>query len=78
MWKLKHHSIFDYLKTELISPKVMSYFDLYLKSLIITDAGPAGIIAILLQQLSDNSSRNIAYLTPTEQNYSQLERECSM
>ena len=42
--------IFDDLKTKLISPKVMSYYDPSLNSLIITDASPVGISAILLQQ----------------------------
>ena len=48
--------------------------------MIITDASTVRISAILLQQSSDSSYRIIAYssrtLTPTEQNYSQLEREC--
>ena len=48
--------------------------------MIITDASTVRISAILLQQPSDSSYRIIAYssrtLTPTEQNYSQLEREC--
>ena len=79
LWN-KNQTIFDDLKTELISPKIMSYYDPSLNSLIITDASPVGISAILLQQPSDSSYRIIAYssrtLTPTEQNYSQLEREC--
>ena len=77
---MNNQTIFDDLKTELTSPKVMSYYDLILNSLIITDASPVGISAILLQQSSDSSYHIIAYssrtLTPTEQNYSQLEREC--
>ena len=48
--------------------------------MIITDASLVGISAILLQQSSDSSYSIIAYssrtLTPTEQNHSQLEREC--
>ena len=58
----------------------MFYYDPSLYSLIITDVSPVGITAILLQQSSDSSYRILAYwshtLTPTEQNYSQLEREC--
>ena len=81
LWKHKHQTIFDDVKTKLISPKVMSYYVPSLNSLIITDASPVGISAILLQQSSDSSYRIIAYssrtLTPIEQNYSQLERECS-
>ena len=84
LWTHKHQTIFDDLKTELISPKVMSYYDPSLNSLIITDASPVGISAIVLQQLYsftfDSSYCIIAYssctLTPTEQNYRQLEREC--
>ena len=56
----------------------MSYYDPSLNSLIITDASPVGISAILLQQSSDSKYSIIAYssctLTPIEQNYSQLER----
>ena len=80
LWKQKHRTIFDNLKTELISPKVISYYDSSFNSLIITHACPVGISAILLQQSSDSIYCIIAYssrtLTPTEQNYSQLEREC--
>ena len=50
----------------------MSYYDPSLNYLIITDASPVGVSAILLQQLSDSSYRIIAYssraLTPAEQN----------
>ena len=55
LWTNKHQTIFDDLKTELISPKVMSYYDPSLNSLKITDASPVGISAILLQQSSDSS-----------------------
>ena len=58
----------------------MFYYDPSLNFLIITDASPIGISAILLQQSSDSSYRIITYSsrirTPIEQNYSQLEREC--
>ena len=73
-WLSTHkQTIFDNLKTEVISPKVMSYYGPSLNTLIITDASPVSISAILLQQSSDSSYRT---LTATEQNYSQLEREC--
>ena len=58
----------------------MSYYDPSLNSLIITDASPTGVSAILLQQWSDSSYRITAYssrtLTTAEQSYSQLVREC--
>ena len=48
LWTRKHQTIFDDLKTELISPKIMSCYDSSLNSLIITDASPIGISATLL------------------------------
>ena len=50
LWTHKHQIIFDDLKTKLISPKVMSYYDPSLNFLIITDPSPVDISAILLQQ----------------------------
>ena len=44
LWTHKHYAIFDDLKTELISPKVMSYYDPSLNSLIITDASPVVVL----------------------------------
>ena len=80
LWTHKHQTIFDDLKTELISPKVMSCYDSSLNSLIITDASPIGISGTLLQQLSNSSYRITAYssrtLTSAEQNCNKLEREC--
>ena len=43
LWTYKRQTISDDLKTELISLKVMSYYDLSLNSLIVTDASPVGI-----------------------------------
>ena len=48
MWTHKHQTIFDDLKTELISLKVISYYDRSLNSLIITDTSPVGIRAMPL------------------------------
>ena len=80
LWTRKHQTIFNDLKTELISPKIMSCYDSSLNSLIITDASPIGISATLLQQSSNSSYRIAAYssrtLTSAEQNCNQLEREC--
>ena len=80
LWTYKHQTIFNDLKTELISLKIMSYYDSSLNYFTITDASTVGISAILLQQSSDSSYRIIAYssrtLTRTEENYSQLEQEC--
>ena len=78
LWTHKHQTIFDDLKTELISPKVMSCYDSSLNSLIITDATPVSISAIILLQQSSNSSyciiaNSIRTLKPTEKDYSQLE-----
>ena len=58
LWTHKHQTIFDDLKTEHVSLKVMSYYDLSLNYLVIT---AAGISAILLQQSPGSSYRIIAY-----------------
>ena len=50
LWTHKHQAVFDDLKTELVFPKIMSYYDPSLNSLIITDASPTGVSAIHLQQ----------------------------
>ena len=49
----KRQTIFDDLKTELISPKVMSYYDLSLNSLIVTDASPVGISDFTISHIKD-------------------------
>ena len=62
LWTHKHQTILDDLKTELISLKVMSYYDPPLNSLIIT---AVGISAILLQQSPGSSYHIIAYSSHT-------------
>ena len=62
LWTHKHQIIFDDLKTEHVSLKAMSYYDLSLNYLIIT---AVGISAILLQQSSGSSYRIIAYSSHT-------------
>ena len=52
LWTHKHQTVFDDLKAELISPKVISYYDPSLNYLIITEAIPVCIGAVLLQQSS--------------------------
>ena len=47
LWTHKHQNVFNDLKTELISPKVMSYYDPSLNALIFKDASPVGVSAIL-------------------------------
>ena len=64
-WTHLHQTIFYDLKTDLISPKVMSYYDPSINSLIIANASPVGISAVLLQQPSDSSYRIIAYSSRT-------------
>ena len=64
LWTHKDQTIFDDLKTELISPKVMFYYDPSLNSLVITDTNPT-----LIQQSSSNSYHIILYSSiPTEHN----------
>ena len=60
LWLHKHQTIFDDLKTELISLKAVPYYDPSLNYLTITDASHVRVCAILLQQSSDSSYRIIA------------------
>ena len=65
----------------LSSKPLMTYFDTEKETTIITDAGPTGLSAILLQHTKHNTDYQIiAYLSRTltnvEQRYSQIEKEC--
>lgn len=80
-WGPVEQSAFNQLKQSLSSNTVMSYFSPQKSTTIVTDAGPHGISAILLQHTPQTEDyRVIAYssraLSDTESRYSQLEKEC--
>ncbi|KAK7099318.1 hypothetical protein V1264_003469 [Littorina saxatilis] len=73
-WSEKEQQAFNCLKETLTNAKVMSYFDQRKPTKILVDASPVGLGAILTQE-----GKIICYasraLTPTEQRYSQTDRE---
>ena len=73
-WTRKEAEAFEKLKQALSDTPVMAYFDSTQDTKVIVDASPVGIGAILTQ-----NDRVISYasraLTPTEQRYSQTDRE---
>ena len=80
-WGLAEQQSFEQLKLSLSSKTVMSYFSASKSTTIVTDAGPSGVSAILLQHtLGKDDYHVIAYssraLSETEQRCSQLEKEC--
>ena len=79
-WEEKHQTALDRLKEELARTTTLRYFDTSRETEVYVDASPVGISAVLMQKDSDSEQRhNIHFasraLTPTEQRYSQIERE---
>ncbi|XP_033118512.1 uncharacterized protein K02A2.6-like [Anneissia japonica] len=73
-WTDTQEQAFIKLKTALISPTVMTYFDIQKDSQVLVDASPTGLAAMLCQdgKVIGYASRS---LTGVEQRYSQTERE---
>lgn len=70
---------FEALKESLSHEPVLACFHLDAPTFVATDASPVGLGAILLQDQGTGQRKPIAYisrsLSPTEQRYSQIERE---
>jgi hypothetical protein len=71
---------YQQLKTALVSKPVMSYFDPSKETVILVDASPVSLSAILAQRTNGSTNTQIiSYgsraLTPTEKRYSQTEKE---
>ena len=73
-WQEIHQQALDQLKCSLTSDDVMAYFDPRKKTVLIVDASPVGLGAMLTQD-----GKVIAYaskaLSSVERRYSQIERE---
>eukprot|EP00794_Sanderia_malayensis_P021168 gene21168-biopygen14712 len=80
IWGTEQEEAYQKLKTALLSSPVMSYFDISKETVVLVDASPVGLSAILSQRKhGSNESKIIAYasrsLTAAEQRYSQTEKE---
>ena len=73
-WEARHEAAFQQIKKVLTSTPVLAYFDARKSHVIQTDASEKGLGGVLLQE-----GRPVMYisrsLTPTETNYSNIERE---
>jgi hypothetical protein len=79
-WKEEHEESFQHLK-EIITTKAMGYFNIKWDTILIVDASPVGLGAILAQYNPTNQAENhiIGFgsrlLTDVERRYSQCEKE---
>ena len=77
-WESKHEEAFNKLKQSIMSDQIMAYYDPKKETELLVDASPVGLGAILAQ-VDAKGQTIVAYasrsLTPTEQRYSQTERE---
>ncbi|KAF7654889.1 hypothetical protein LDENG_00063750 [Lucifuga dentata] len=67
------------MKQALVSEPCLAYFRLDAPTIVISDASPVGLGAVLQQTQEDGQNKPVAYascsLTPTERRYSQIEWE---
>ena len=80
-WSNTCQTAFDKLRNSLTSESCLSYFDPKKETTVYTDASPVGVSAVIVQNTPTKQDHKlISYtsrsLTPTEQRYSQIEREC--
>ena len=78
-WKENHEKALKHLKEKLQESVHQSYFDPSKETQVYVDASPVGISAILTQSINNQLAQVVQFasraLTPTEQRYSQTERE---
>ena len=78
-WTAAQQTAFDNVKAAISHDCIMAYYDPAKTTRLTDDASPYGLGAILSNTDQHGAVRNFAYairsLTPTEQRYSQNERE---
>ena len=78
-WTSETEKSFNDMKRALVSKPCLAYYKIGAPTLVISDASPVGLGAVLLQEQADGQNKPVAYasrsLTPTERRYSQIERE---
>ena len=78
-WNKEQQASFKKLKESLTNASTMCYYQPNADTKVIVDASPVGLGAILTQKQEDGKFKPVAYashaLSPTEQRYSQTERE---
>lgn len=78
-WTSETEKSFNEMKRALVREPCLAYYKIDAPTVVICDASPVGLGAVLLQEQTDGQNKPIAYasssLTPTERRYSQIERE---
>lgn len=78
-WQDKHSAAFEEIKLAICNSKCLGYYDPNDLCIVIADASPIGLGAILMQQDRSGETRAIAFaskaLTVTERKYFQTEKE---
>lgn len=79
IWQSEHQEAFDKIKSHMVEPEKLGYFDPNKKSRLVADASPVGLGAVLMQFDVNNEPVVIDYgaksLTEAERRYCQPERE---
>ena len=80
-WGPEQENAFQLIKRSLEQTALLSFFDPKKHSTLFTDASPVGVNATLAQDEGNGTFRPISFasraLSPTEQKYSQIEREAA-
>lgn len=80
-WGDRHERAFENVKRELASERVLAHYEPGMQLVLTVDAGPAGLGAVLAARAPDRTERPLAYasrsLTPSERNYSQIQKEAT-
>jgi hypothetical protein len=78
-WSSIHQSIFDRIKQMIVSADCLSHYSLTLPLVLVVDASPVGVGAVLNHVMSDGREAPVLYasksLSPTQRRYSQTDRE---
>lgn len=78
-WNPECEQAFQAIKKELLSPRVLCYYNPKLPIVLICDASNVGVAAIIAHEYPDKTQRPIEYasrvLSPAEQKYSIIEKE---
>ncbi|XP_028177592.1 uncharacterized protein K02A2.6-like [Ostrinia furnacalis] len=81
IWNSKCQTSFDNIKKEILSERVLTYFNPARPLVLATDASPLGLGAVLSHRYPDGSERPIAFasrsLTSSEKKYSQIDKEAT-
>lgn len=80
-WSDRHEHVFVAIKKELASDRVLGHFDPEAQLVLTVDASPHGLGAVLAQIDREGRERPLAFasrsLTPSERNYSQIQKEAT-